>query len=279
MGVMWTKEHRARQLAFEQRRRYPTDLTDAEWEQVRPLLPKPARRGRRPKVDLREILNAIRYMARSGGGWRMLPIHFGPWETVYWWFRRLVRRLLFRTIHDVMLMLDREQGGREASPSAGVLDSQTVKAPHAPGGGGYDAAKRTKGRKRHVAVDTDGRLLMVNLTTADVQDAAGAQEIVRAVRKRWPWLKHLFADGAYDRGRLASLAAYKDFALEIVRKLPDQKGFQVLPRRWVVERTFGWMTRWRRLVRDYEVRLDVSDAMIHLSMGALLLRRVAHPDP
>ncbi|WP_424137039.1 IS5 family transposase [Roseomonas chloroacetimidivorans] len=276
---MWTKEHRARQLAFEQRRRYPTDLTDAEWERIKPLLPKPARRGRRPKVDLREILNAIRYMARSGGGWRMLPIHFGPWETVYWWFRRLVRRLLFRTVHDVMLMLDREQQGREASPSAGVLDSQTAKAPHAPGGGGYDAAKRTKGRKRHVAVDTDGRLLMVNLTTADVQDAAGAEEIVRGVRKRWPWLKHLFADGAYDRGRLASLAAYKDFTLEVVRKLPDQTGFQVLPRRWVVERSFGWMTRWRRLVRDYEVRLDVSDAMIHLSMGALLLRRVAHPNP
>ena len=276
---MWTKEQRARQLAFERGRRYPTDLTDAEWEQVKPLLPKPPGCGRKPGVDLREVLNAIRYMARSGGGWRMLPVHFGPWQTVYWWFRRLVRRLLFQTVHDVMLMLDREQAGREASPTAGVVDSQTVKAPYAPGGGGYDAAKRTKGRKRHIAVDTDGHLLMVNLTTADVQDGAGAEEIVRAVRKRWPWLKHLFADGAYDRGKLASLAAYKDFTLEIVRKLPDQKGFQVLPRRWVVERTFGWMTRWRRLVRDYEKRLDVSDAMIHLGMGALLLRRVAHPDP
>ena len=277
MDGMWTKDHRARQLAFEQRRRYPTDLTDAEWEQIRPLLPKPAKRGRKPKTDLREVLNAIRYMARSGGGWRMLPVHFGAWETVYWWFRRLLRRLLFQTIHDLMLMLDREQGGREASPTAGVVDSQTVKAPHAPGGGGYDAGKRLKGRKRHVAVDTDGRLLTVNLTTADVQDAAGAEQIIKAVRKRWPWLRHLFADGAYDRGKLASLAAYKDFTLEVVRKLPDQKGFQVLPRRWVVERTFGWMTRWRRLVRDYEVRLDVSNAMIHLSMGALLLRRVAHP--
>ena len=147
---------------------------------------------------------------------------------------------------------------------------------HVPGGGGFDAANRTKGRKRHVAVDTDGRLLMVNLTTTDVQDAVGAVEIVRAVRKRWPWLKHLFADGTYDRGRLASLAAYKDFTVEVVRQLAAQKGFQVLPRRWVVERTFGWMIRWRRLVRDHEVRLDVSNAMIHLSMGALLLRRIAH---
>jgi hypothetical protein len=131
-------------------------------------------------------------------------------------------------------MLDRERAGREASPTAGVLDSQTVKAPHAPGGGGYDAAKRAKGRKRHVAVDTDGRLLMVNLTAADVQDAAGAERIVEAVRKRWPWLRHLFADGAYDRGRLMSKAAYRDFVVEVVRKLADQKGFQVLPRRWVV---------------------------------------------
>src|SRR3954464_14870591 len=132
---------------------------------------RPARRGRRRKVDLREILNAIRYLARAGCSWRMLPIHFGPWQTVYWWFRRFVRRLLFGTLHDVALMLDRERAGREASPSAGVIDSQSVKAPAAPGGSGYDAAKRVKGRKRHIAVDTDGRLLMVKLTPADVQDA------------------------------------------------------------------------------------------------------------
>lgn len=252
-------------------------MTDAEWAEIRPLLPKPAKRGRPPRANLREIVNAIRYMARSGGGWRMLPVHFGPWQTVYWWFRRFVRRLLFRTIHDIAVMLDRERVGREASPSAGVLDSQTVKAPHAAGGGGYDAAKKVKGRKRHVAVDTDGRLLMVNLTTADVQDAAGAEQIIKAVRKRWPWLKHLFADGAYQRGKLMSTAAYRDFTIEVVHKLSDQQGFQVLPRRWVVERTFGWMMRWRRLVRDYECLCVVSEAMIHVSMGALLLRRIAHP--
>lgn len=275
---MWAKEHRARQRAFE-RQRYPTDLTDVEWEAIRPLLPKPAKRGRPPTTDLREVLNALRYMARSGGGWRMLPHEFGPWQTVYWWFRRFVRRLLFQTIHDIALMLDRERVGRETSPSAGVVDNQTVKAPGASGGGGYDAAKKVRGRKRHVCVDTDGRLLMLNLTAADVQDAAGAEAIIRAVRRRWPWLKHLFADGAYDRGKLASAAAYRDFTIEVVRKLADQQGFHVLPRRWVVERTFGWMMLWRRLVRDYERGLDVSDAMIHLSMGALLLRRVAHPSP
>ena len=136
LGVMWTRKQRARLAAFEGKRRYPTDLTDEEWERVEPLLPRPARRGRRPGVDLREVVNAIRYLARAGCGWRMLPKDVPPWQTVYWWFRRLVRRLLFRTVHDVALMLDRERTGRDASPSAGVLDSQTVKAPSAPGGGG-----------------------------------------------------------------------------------------------------------------------------------------------
>lgn len=273
---MWTKEHRERQKQFE-RQRYPTDLSDAEWAILQPLLPPPARRGRKIAVDLREVLNALRYLARTGCGWRLLPSHFPPWQTVYWWFRKLLRRFLFRTIHDIMVMIDRELQGREASPSAGVLDSQTVKAPNAPGGGGYDAGKKIKGRKRHIAVDTDGHLLMLNLTTADIQDAAGAELIVKAIRKRWPWLKHFFADGAYDRGKLASLAAYQGFTLEVVRKMADQKGFQLLPRRWVVERTFGWMMRWRRLVRDYERRCDVSGGMTYLAMGALMLRRFAYP--
>jgi transposase len=194
---------------------------------------------------------------------------------VYWWFRRFVRMLLFRTIHDIALMMDRERQGREASPSGGVLDSQSVKAPAATSRG-YDAGKKIVGRKRHVAVDTDGRLLMVNLTTADISDSAGAQLILTAIRKRWPWLKHLFADGAYDRGKLMDKAAFLEFVVEVVRRIDGEPGFKVLPRRWVVERTFAWMTRWRRLVRDYEQRLDVSEAMIHVAMGSLLLRRISH---
>ena len=206
----------------------------------------------------------------------MLPIHFGPWQTVYGWFRELARRFLFQTIHDLAMMLDREQTGREASPSAGVIDSQSVKAPAPNAQRGYDAGKKIVGRKRHIAVDTDGRLLMVNLTPADISDSAGAQTILDGIRKRWPWVKHLFADGAYDRLKLMDKAAYLDFVIEIIRRSDDQKGFQVLPRRWVVERTFGWMTRWRRLVRDYEERIDCSEAMIHVALGSLLLRRIAH---
>jgi transposase len=141
---------------------------------------------------------------------------------------------------------------------------------------GYDAGKKIVGRKRHVAVDSDGRLLMVNLTTADISDSAGAQMILDAIRERWPWLKHFFADGAYDRGQLMDKAAFLGFVIEVVRRLADQPGFTVLPRRWVVERTLGWMVRWRRLVRDYEQRIDVSEAMIHIALGGLMLRRISH---
>lgn len=273
---MWTKEHRQRQAKIEQatKKRYPSDLTDKEWQAIEPLLPAPARQGRRRQVDMREVLNALRYLVRAGCGWRMLPIHFGPWQTVYWWFRRLTRRMLFAILHDVTLMLDRQQQGRHKQPSAGILDSQSVKAPQGPEHRGYDAAKKLTGRKRHIAVDTDGRLLMVNLTPADVADSTGAVPVLEALKDRWSGLKHLFADGAYDRAVLLDKAAALDFVVEVVKRHEGQTGFEVLPRRWVVERTFGWLVRHRRLVRDYEQRLDVSHAMIHIAAGSSLLRRL-----
>jgi transposase len=181
-------------------KRYPSDLTDEEWDQIAPLMPKPGRRGRPREVDFREVINAVRYLVRSGCGWRMLPIHFGPWQTVYGWFRELARRFLFQTIHDVALMLDREQAGREASPSAGVIDSQSVKAPAPYAERGYDAGKKIVGRKRHITVDTDGRLLMVNLTPADMSDSAGAQAILDGLaREKWrDFLIALDATGGPD---------------------------------------------------------------------------------
>jgi putative transposase len=185
-----------------------------------------------------------------------------------------VRLFLFRTIHDLALMIDRERAGR-VEPSAAILDSQTIKAPAAGGSRGYDGGKKMVGRKRHIAVDTEGRLLMVNLTTANISDSAGAQVVIEALRKRWPWIKHLFADGAYDRRQMLDKAALLDFIVEIVRR--SDPGFTILPRRWVVERTFGWLTRYRRLVRDYEARLDVSEAMIYAAMTNSLIRRIAHP--
>jgi len=173
-------------------------------------------------------------------------------------------------------MLDRERSGREASPSAAVIDSQSVKAPHAEARG-FDAGKKIVGRKRHIAVDTDGRLLMVNLTPADVSDSAGAQAILDAIRKRWPWVKHLFADGAYDRLKLMDKATYLDFVIEIVRRRDGQKGFEVLPRRWVVERTFAWLGRCRRLAKDWECLSRKALAFLRLASIRLMLRKLCNP--
>ena len=150
---MWTPKTRRREAAIERKlKRCPTDLTDEEWSHIAPVLPKRSKRGRRRMIDLREVVNAIRYLVRTGCGWRMLPVNFPPWQTVYWWFRRFVRLLLFRTIHDIALMMDRERVGREASPRAGVIDRQSVKAPAARARG-YDAGKKIVGRKRHVGSD------------------------------------------------------------------------------------------------------------------------------
>ncbi|MGO8866288.1 MAG: IS5 family transposase, partial [Alphaproteobacteria bacterium] len=231
---MWTPETRGRMAKIRRKlKRYPTDMTDEEWSVIAPLLPGPAKKGRPRKTDFREVVNAIRYLVRTGCGWEMLPSDFPPWQTVYWWFRQFVRRLLFKTIHDIALMADRERVGREASPSAGIIDSQSVKAPAAKERG-FDAGKKITGRKRHITVDTDGRLLLVNLTTADISDSAGAQLILDAIRKRWPWIKYLFADGAYDRGKLIEKAEFLNFVIEVVRRIDAEPGFHVLPRRWVV---------------------------------------------
>jgi putative transposase len=275
---MWTKEHRARAVAREKLvKRYATDLTDEEWQAIEPLMPPPARTGRRRSVDLREVVNAIRYLVKTGCEWRMLPHDFPPWQTVYWWFRCFVRRLLFRLIHDIAVMTDRELSDRAAQPTGGVIDSQSVKAPGARQRG-YDAAKKVSGRKRHIAVDTDGRLLMVNMTTADIADSTGAAKVLEAVRQRWPWMKHLFADSAYDRAMLMDKARTLDFVVEVVRKMQDQHQFMPLKKRWVVERSFGWMMSWRRLVRDYEQRVDVSESMIYVAMGSVLMRRIFDAD-
>ena len=244
------------------------ELTTGQWAAVAQAA---AARGN-PAVDLREILYAIRYVARSAGGSRMLPTNFGPWQTVCWWFGCFVRLPLFHTIHDIALIRDRKWVGCEAIPSAAVIASQTVKAPAAHVRG-YDANKMILGRKRHIAVGADGRLLMVNLTTADVADRTGAQEILGAIRKRWAWVKHLFAAVTAPN---YSTRPRSSTSWSRLRCIGAEPGFKVLPRRRVVERTFGCISRWRQLARDFEQRLDVSEAMIRMAMGSLLLRRIAH---
>jgi putative transposase len=272
---MWTVANRKHyEGKGKQGKRYPTDLSDEEWAKIAPLMPGAAHTGRPRKVNLREVVNALRYLVRTGCEWRMLPHDFPPHATVYYWFRRFVRRMLLKAIHDVALMLDRSQNAKAMQPSAGIIDSQSVKAPAAQQRG-YDANKKITGRKRHVAVDTDGRLLMINLTPADLSDSAGAQMILEALGQRWKWVRHLFGDGAYDKRKLMDKAALLEFTVEVVRKMEGQQRFAPLPKRWVVERTFGWMMRWRQLVRDYERRIDVSQSMIYIAMGSLLLRRIS----
>ena len=161
-------------------------MSDQEWALIEPLLPGKAATGRPRKTEFRSVINALRYLARTGCEWRMLPNDFPAYQTVYYWFRRLMRRMLFKTIHDLALMLDRMRSGREVVPTAGVVDSQSVKAPAATDSG-YDANKKIKGRKRHIAVDTDGRLLAMSLTPANVADSTGAQMVLDALKKRWPW--------------------------------------------------------------------------------------------
>lgn len=183
-----------------------------------------------------------------------------------------MRRFLFATILDICTMLDRHRQKKTLAPSLAVLDSQSVKAPHA-SDRGIDAHKKIVGRKRHVAVDSDGRLLLVNMTPANVADSTGAQMILDAMYRKWPSVKHFFADGAYERKSLMDKAAYLGFVVEVVKRTPGQTGFQPVAKRWVVERTFGWLVRWRRLVRDYERRLDVSESMTQIVMASILLKR------
>lgn len=269
---MWTQEQRHKQAVVrtQGRRGYPTDITDEEWRLIEPLLPGAARTGRPRRTDLRAVINALRYMVLAGCKWRMLPNDFPPWETVYYWFRRLMRRMLFKTIHDLALMLDRLLAERNATPTAGVIDSQSVKAPAARDRG-YDAFKKVKGRKRHIVVDTDGRLLAVNLTPTDVADSTGAGLVLDALKQKWLGVKHLFGDAAYDHRKFMDMAAFLDFTVEVVRRLEQQHGFVVQPRRWVVERTFAWLLRWCRLIRDYEQRIDVSHNMMYIAMDSMLM--------
>ena len=231
-------------------KRYPTDLTDEELSRIESLLPRSPKRGRRRSVDLREILNAIRYMARSGGGWRMLPKDFSPWQTVYWWFRPL-RAAALVPHHPRHCLDDRPgavrtggepHGGRHRQPVGEGAGGQGTRRSLSSGGPparpGGPPARRCSAASG-IAVDTDGRLLMVNLTTADISDSTGAQMILAAIRKRWPWLKHLFADGAYDRTQLMGKAAFLDFVIEIVRRIDDEPGCKVLPRRWAPPAAFA----------------------------------------
>jgi transposase len=267
--LMWTPTTRVQHSRAGLR--YGSDLTDGEWTILEPYLPPPRPRGRKRKWSMRRIVNAIFYTLRSGCAWEMLPDSFPPPSTVYRWFARFRDNGTWETINHHLLMRDRERAGREASPTAAILDSQSVKTTEAGGPRGYDAGKKVLGRKRHAMVDTDGRALKLHAHPASVQDRDGAGPLLKASRPRFPFIERVFADSGYAGPRVAKATRV---TVEIVRKQPGQIGFAVQPRRWVVERFFAWLGRNRRLAKDFEATVASAEAFLYAASSMLLLRRL-----
>jgi transposase len=260
---------------------YPSDLSDAAWAVIGPLMPvRDQSRGGAPrKYDDRLVLDGIFFVLRSGCQWRMIPRDLLPWDAAYRWYRAWIADGTWDRVHDALRDQVRIAGGRDPAPSAGALDAQSVLTGEGGQARGYDAGKRTRGRKRHLVTDTLGLLLAVMVTSASVQDRHGGKAILQQMAARFRSVALVWADAGYANQIDASLVTWARTAigvvLEIIKRSDDVKGFQVLPRRWVVERTFGWLIRNRRLSRDYERLTGNSEAMIKIAMIRLMAIRLA----
>jgi len=260
--------------------RYASDVTDAEWKLIARLLPKPRRVGRPREVDLRVVLNAMLYILATGCQWRALPKEFPPFTTVQYYFYNWRDTQLWRRINRALVERARRAVGRKPSPSAGIIDSQTVKTTESGGPRGFDPAKRMKGRKRHLVTDTEGSLLVVQVHPADIQDNHGAVPLLKAARRAFTRLRHIFADRVYRGPKL--LNAISDvgrWTIDVVTRTQNLGSFKAEPRRWVIERTFAWFGRNRRLAKDFEKTIASAEAWIMMASVKLLSRRLARALP
>jgi transposase len=265
------------------RRPYPSDLSDAQWAQIAPLLPaRDPTRGGRPGYDRRLVVDTILYVLRAGCAWRMVPHDLAPWWVAYRWFRAWAADGTWDRVHDQLRDRVRQAAGRDPQPSAAVLDAQSVKTAEGGTARGFDAGKKVTGRKRHLLVDTLGLLLVCVVHAASVQDRAGGRRVLAGAQGHFPLRGKVWADGGYANDIDASLVDWAreqaGLDLAIVRRPAAQRGFAVLPRRWVVERTFAWLGRSRRLARDYERKPEHAEAMIKIAMIRLMAARLAGED-
>lgn len=256
--------------------KYSTDVTDGQWEILRKLLPPGKRRGRKP-IDRRRIVNAIFYVVRSGCQWRLLPNEFPNWSTVYGIFRQWLRSGVWQQINAALSKLVRKSAGKKPTPTAAIVDSQSIRTAEGGIERGYDAGKKITGRKRHIAVDTLGLVLAVVVHAASWQDHDGACFVLMKLQAICSRLKVIFADSAYGRNGLPEWVRITfGWVLQTVLRPVAAKGFVLLPKRWIVERTFAWLARFRRNSKDYERLPEVSEAMTYISMIYLMSRRLAH---